>query len=98
MVFSVFPLGQALLRVERHSQMPELRRWYTLMFSEFRFWSVIHDQEMIRLSMVDARNGEFFLFLPADDGRKYRARRDEALETLQGAINAGLDPGEVLPI
>lgn len=47
--------------------------------------------------MVDARNGEFFLFLPAYDGRKYRERRDEALDTLQGAISAGLDPGEVVP-
>ena len=52
---------------------------------------------MIRVSMVNDRFGEYFMFIPADEGRKYRERRDEALETLQGAINAGLDPGEVLP-
>lgn len=52
---------------------------------------------MIRLSMVDDRNGEFFMFIPAEDGRRYRERRDEALETIQTAINAKLDPGEVLP-
>jgi hypothetical protein len=52
---------------------------------------------MIRVSMVNDRFGEYFMFIPADEGRKYRERRDEALETLQGAISAGLDPGEVLP-
>lgn len=52
---------------------------------------------MIRLSMVDERNGEFFLFIPALDGKAYRERREKALETIQTAIEAGLDPGEVLP-
>ena len=66
-------------------------------FSEFRFFSLVHDREMVRISTVNDRNVEFFMFIPAQDGRKYRERRDEALETLQGAINAGLDPGEVLP-
>lgn len=53
---------------------------------------------MVRVSMVNDRFGEYFIYIPASDGRKYRERREEALETLQAAINAGLDPGEVLPV
>lgn len=68
-----------------------------MLFSEFRFWSPVHNTDMVRISMVNDRNGEFFCFIPAYDGRKYRERRDEALETIQSAISAGLDPGEVLP-
>lgn len=66
-------------------------------YSEFRYWSPVHDREMVRVSMVDDRNGEFFTFIPAYDGKAYRERREKALETIQSAIDAGLDPGEVLP-
>lgn len=64
-------------------------------FSEFRFWSVLHDKDMVRISM--AHNGEYFVMIPATDGRRYRERRDRALEMIQQAIDAGLEPGEVLP-
>ena len=69
-----------------------------MLFSEFQYYSLLHDREMIRISMVNERNGEFFTYIPADDGRRYRERRDQALGTIQSAIEAGLDPGEVLPV
>ena len=68
-----------------------------MLFSEFQYYSLLHDREMIRISMVNDRFGEFFMLIPAYEGKRYRERRDEALETIQSAIGAGLDPGEVLP-
>lgn len=65
------------------------------MYSEFRHWSVLYDKEMVRVSM--AHKGEYFVMVPADEGRRYRERRDRALEMIQAAITAGLEPGEVLP-
>jgi hypothetical protein len=64
-------------------------------YSEFRHWSVVHDREMIRISMQ--HQGEFFMLIPAYEGRRYRERRERALEMIQAAIDAGLEPGEVLP-
>ena len=66
-------------------------------FSEFRFYSPILDAEAIRISMVNARNAEFFMIIKADDGRRYREKRDEALSMIEEAIEAGLEPGQVLP-
>ena len=70
-------------------------------FSEFRFYSPLTDQEMIRVSMSNERSngfyGEFFTIIPASDGRRYRERRDEALNLIMTAIESGLEPGEVLP-
>lgn len=66
-------------------------------YSEFRFFSPIMDCEAIRLSMPGPHGGEFFRVVRAEDGRRYRERRDEALSLIQMAIDAGLEPGEVFP-
>lgn len=67
-------------------------------FSEFRFWSPIADTVMVRISMTNGKaQGEYFAFIPAYDGRRYRERRDEALDMIETAIREGLEPGEVLP-
>ena len=59
----------------------------------------------MRLSMVDARGGEFYRiilvqsgFVRDDDGKRvprYRADRDRALDAIEGAIARGDEPGEV---
>lgn len=67
-------------------------------YSEFRFYSPIMDAEAIRISMPGKRpNSEFFRIIRADDGRRYRERRDEALTLIQMAIEGGYEPGEVFP-
>lgn len=66
-------------------------------YSEFRHWSIVADQELIRLSMTNGRTqGEYFTFIKADDGKKLRERRDEALELIEQAISQGCEPGEVI--
>ena len=40
---------------------------------------------------------EFFRIIRAEDGRRYRERRDDALSLIQQAIDADLEPGEVFP-
>lgn len=68
-------------------------------YSEFRFYSPVLDAEAIRISMPGKQpNFEFFMIIPAADGRRYRERRDEALELIELAIREGLEPGEVLPV
>lgn len=67
-------------------------------YSEFRFWSPMMGCEAIRISMPGKQQGtEYFRIIPAADGRRYRERRDEALDLIELAIRSGLDPGEVLP-
>lgn len=66
-------------------------------YSEFRFWSPILDADAVRLSMSGTKGGEFFVIIRADDGKKYRERRDRALGLIQQAIDEGLEPGEVVP-
>lgn len=66
-------------------------------FSEFRFWSPMLDAEAIRISMPGPLGVEFFRIVRAEDGRRYRERRDDTLNLIQSAIDAGLEPGEVFP-
>ena len=59
----------------------------------------------MRLSMVDARGGEFYRiilvssgFVRDDDGKRvprYRADRDRALDAIEVAMARGDEPGEV---
>lgn len=42
-------------------------------------------------------NSEYFCIIPASDGRRYRERRDEALDLIEMAIRQGCEPGEVVP-
>jgi hypothetical protein len=64
-------------------------------YSEFRYYSPIYDCECARLSMFDSHGGEFFTILAVEDGRKWRERRNEALDVIETAIREGLQPGEV---
>lgn len=64
-------------------------------YTEYRAYSPLHDAEVVRLSMYDARGGEFFALVPADAQKKWRERRDEALDTIMDAMDAGQFPGEV---
>lgn len=64
-------------------------------YSEFRYYSPISDRDMVRLSMTDKHNREFYMAIPENEGKRYRERRDEALMHIQTAIEAGLQPGQV---
>lgn len=64
-------------------------------YAEFRGYSVLHDCEMVRLSVADRHGREFFMRLPASTGRPWRDRRAQALDDIETAIAQGLDPGEV---
>lgn len=75
--------------------MPQLRRTTLSGYSEFFHYSVIHDKDMVRLSLFDERGREFFMMVPAHEGKSYRERRTEALETIQSAMAAHLEPGQV---
>lgn len=62
-------------------------------YHEYRSYSPLHDAEMVRLSVFDARGAEYFMMLAA--GRKYRDRRLQALDDIDYAIQRGMQPGEV---
>lgn len=64
-------------------------------YAEFFFYSPILDTDAVRISMWAPNGGEFFRILPV--GKKYRDRRNEAIELIETAIRQGLEPGEVLP-
>lgn len=66
------------------------------LYHEFRSYSPVHDAEMIRISVFDARGAEYFILIPAADGRRYRERRDEALEDIDTAIAQKCEPGQVV--
>lgn len=40
--------------------------------------------------------GEYFAYIKAEDGRKLRERREEALDLIEAAISQGCEPGEVV--
>lgn len=66
-------------------------------YHEHRYYSIADGRIMVRLSVADERGGEFFVKMPRDEpARRYRERRDEALAMIEEAIEAGLDPGEVI--
>ena len=64
-------------------------------FSEYTQWSPIFDCEVTRLSVFDGNGSEYFFMIPRENARRYRDRRDEALEAIDVAITEGLPPGEV---
>ena len=45
--------------------------------------------------MVDARGQEYYAIVPADEGKRWRERREAALLVIEDAIVAGEPPGEV---
>lgn len=64
-------------------------------YREFFFYSPFLDSEACRLSVYDARGSEFFMIVPVEDGKAWRPARKQALEDIETAIEAGLQPGEV---
>lgn len=64
-------------------------------YTEYRFWSPMLGTDAARLSMGDGKGGEFFMVIPCEGGKAYRASRAAALEAISTAISLGLDPGEV---
>lgn len=64
-------------------------------FAEYRFYSMLHDADMVRVSLWDARGDEYFALV--EDGRGYGDRRKEAVEFLEQAIDDQKLPGEQYP-
>lgn len=64
-------------------------------YTEYRAYSPIIDAEQVRLSMYDDRGGEFFALVPAAGAKKWRERKDAALDAIMDAMDAGALPGEV---
>jgi hypothetical protein len=64
-------------------------------YSEFRYYSPLHDCEMCRVSMSDARGSEYFALVPAKDGKGWRKAREETLDAIGDAIEAKKEPGQV---
>lgn len=74
-------------------------------FREHRFWSPMLGCDATRLSMTDARGGEFFKIIPVQSGvaldrdgkrvPRYRVDRDAALDAIEDAVASGQEPGEV---
>lgn len=58
-------------------------------------YSTLTDCEMVRISATDKHHREFYALVPRDQGRRWRERRDEALENIEAAISQGCEPGEV---
>jgi hypothetical protein len=77
-------------------------------YHEFRFWSPMLGCEALRLSVTGGAAAaqfhgrgvvtqEYFAIIPAHEtGRKYRDRRNAALDAIDAAIAAGREPGEVV--
>ncbi len=67
----------------------------TFRVSEYRYWSPVRGEEVARVSMFNGAGHEFWMELPCEDGRSYRAALRDAAEAIDQAINQGLQPGEV---
>lgn len=69
--------------------------------NEYHYWSPTLGCDAVRLSMTDDWGGEYFAILPADEGRGWRARRQEAVDKLLKAMTPedeggyGLEPGQI---
>ncbi len=63
---------------------------------QIRFWDPFTDAEAVRISGFSGR-GEYWVKRPAAPaGRARRAQMDAALTLIAEAIEAGLEPGEVV--
>ena len=63
-------------------------------FSEYTYYSLVHDCEVSRISVPDENGREFFAIV-ALEGKGYRERRSEAIQKCLEAMRAGCEPGEV---
>ena len=64
-------------------------------YIEHTFYSPFLDCEATRISVPDARGGEFYMIVPRAIGMSWRKTRDEALDNIATAIEQGCEPGEV---
>jgi hypothetical protein len=67
-------------------------------YQEHRSYSPIFDKEMVRLSITDDSNREFFIQIPGASGKSFREAREQAIAILEQAIAEGLPPGEITVI
>lgn len=65
----------------------------TRAYSDFRYWSGVHDRDMARVSIGDGKGGEFYMVIPDDGGRRYREARAQAMSDICEAMDLGLAPG-----
>lgn len=64
-------------------------------YRQFTFFSMLHDEHMVRLVIFDAHGAEYFALIPRNRPTKFRERRAAALGEVAAAIDAGYPPGEV---
>jgi hypothetical protein len=64
-------------------------------YQEFRFYSPVHDSEMVRVSMFNGEGHEFFVTIDGTYGKSYRKRLEDAVIDIEQAIVSGREPGEV---
>jgi aminoglycoside phosphotransferase len=69
-------------------------------YREFKAWSIVHGMRVARISVFDQAGREFCMIISAEDGvdaqgLRYRARRENALDCIEEAMRAGLQPGEI---
>lgn len=64
-------------------------------YTEHRAYSPTFDCEVARLSMYDTNGSEFFMLVPVEEGKRFRERRQTALDAIYVAIQTGRLPGEV---
>jgi len=62
---------------------------------EFDFWSPILGCDATRISMTDRAGHEYFAIVKRDYDAQFYRDRKVAIEKIEKAIEAGLDPGEV---
>jgi hypothetical protein len=65
-------------------------------FREYKHWSVVLGCDAVRLSIFDDKGQEYFCLFPMPVGPGYRQIRADKLLLLEEALEAGLDPGEVV--
>jgi hypothetical protein len=65
-------------------------------YRQYRAYSIRDDADMVRLSMWDARGGEYHMTIAwGNGGRVFREARAAALEALAEAMRLGMEPGEI---
>lgn len=65
------------------------------MVREYQRYDPLSDSEMVRVSLFDRRGAEYWVDIPYNEGRKYRARLAVAIEALDAAIRLRRPPGQV---
>lgn len=64
-------------------------------YYEFIQYSPIHDCEVARLTVFDARGAEYFVLLPITTSNRYRHAKIAALDAISETMERGDKPGEV---